>query len=213
MADQVELRCRCGEVRGLVTASLATGGEPRGLLLRRLPGVCPPARPCRSARSARRQRHRPACAGLADVSAGTASDRRTAAGAEGPVPMVRELLQHPGRQHADAGHSLCGVVAQAFDLTATVFGPPTGAILGKYAIGAPPAGSTGLNLPLLLRAIGKVLGWRLRGKAWPHPFFAQGQRRAGLSGDRTVAGTARRVASVVRTACRGFDFVGRISEA
>ena len=24
---------------------------------------------------------------------------------------------------------------------------------------------------LLLRAITKVLGWRLRGRAWPHPFF------------------------------------------
>jgi hypothetical protein len=28
-----------------------------------------------------------------------------------------------------------------------------------------------MNLSLLLRAIGKVLGWRLRGRAWPHPFF------------------------------------------
>jgi len=34
-----------------------------------------------------------------------------------------------------------------------------------------PAGSTGINLTLLLRAITKVLGWRLRGRAWPNPFF------------------------------------------
>ena len=32
-------------------------------------------------------------------------------------------------------------------------------------------GSTGINLSVLLRAITKVLGWRLRGRAWPHPFF------------------------------------------
>jgi hypothetical protein len=68
-----------------------------------------------------------------------------------------------------------GVIAQAFE-TGTqkpddVFGAPVGAILGKHAIGQPPAGSTGMNLSLLVRAIGKVLGWRLRGRAWPHPFF------------------------------------------
>jgi hypothetical protein len=68
-----------------------------------------------------------------------------------------------------------GIHAQIFDgSTPTVdgvFGAPLGAILGKYAIGQPPAGSTGINLTLLLRAITKVLGWRLRGRAWPHPFF------------------------------------------
>jgi hypothetical protein len=68
-----------------------------------------------------------------------------------------------------------GLVAQTFDGGAqraqSVFGAPLGAILGKYAIGPAPAGSTGINLTLLLRAITKVLGWRLRGRAWPHPFF------------------------------------------
>jgi hypothetical protein len=24
----------------------------------------------------------------------------------------------------------------------------------------------------LLRALGRVLGWRLRGRVWPHPFFS-----------------------------------------
>jgi hypothetical protein len=68
-----------------------------------------------------------------------------------------------------------GIVAQTFDggpqRAQSVFGAPLGAILGKYAIGPAPAGSTGINLTLLLRAITKVLGWRLRGRAWPHPFF------------------------------------------
>jgi hypothetical protein len=68
-----------------------------------------------------------------------------------------------------------GLVAQTFDggtrAADGVFGAPIGAILGKYAIGQAPPGSTGINLTVLLRAITRVLGWRLRGRAWPHPFF------------------------------------------
>ena len=66
-----------------------------------------------------------------------------------------------------------GIVAQTFgpERAQSAFGAPVGAILGKYAIGTAPAGSTGINFGLLLRAIAKVFGWRLRGRAWPHPFF------------------------------------------
>jgi len=73
-----------------------------------------------------------------------------------------------------------GIVAQAFDRDGQhadqVFGAPAGAIFGKCAIGEPPAGSTGLNLPLMLRAIAKVLGWRLTGQNWPNPFFRSNSR-------------------------------------
>jgi len=73
-----------------------------------------------------------------------------------------------------------GIVAQAFDRDGQhadqVFGAPAGAIFGKCAIGEPAAGSTGLNLPLMLRAIAKVLGWRLTGQSWPHPFFRSNSR-------------------------------------
>jgi hypothetical protein len=58
-----------------------------------------------------------------------------------------------------------------------VFGKPLGRILGKYAIGTPPPGSTQLNLGLLLRAIRAVLGWRLSGKTWPHPFWSRDTRQ------------------------------------
>ena len=73
-----------------------------------------------------------------------------------------------------------GIVAQAFDSDGQradqVFGAPAGAIFGKCAIGEPAAGSTGLNLPLMLRAIAKVLGWRLTGQNWPNPFFRSNSR-------------------------------------
>src|SRR6185503_16394635 len=66
-----------------------------------------------------------------------------------------------------------GIVAQAFAGSPggpdAVFGEPIGAIQGKYAVGKAPEGSDALNLRLLARAIRMVLGWRLRGRTWPHP--------------------------------------------
>jgi hypothetical protein len=73
-----------------------------------------------------------------------------------------------------------GIVAQACQQQEQrrdeIFGKPLAGILGKFAIGTPPAGSTSLNLGLLFRAIRSVLGWRLSGKTWPHPFFVQATR-------------------------------------
>ncbi|MEO8183926.1 MAG: DUF6151 family protein [Deltaproteobacteria bacterium] len=73
-----------------------------------------------------------------------------------------------------------GIVAQVFQQQEQrrddTFGKSLGGILGKFAIGTPPPGSTSLNLGLLFRAIRSVLGWRLSGKTWPHPFFARETR-------------------------------------
>ncbi|WP_437679234.1 DUF6151 family protein [Sorangium sp. So ce131] len=52
-----------------------------------------------------------------------------------------------------------------------VVGAPRGAILGKFAIGEPPPGSVKPNVRLLAHVTRKLLGWTLRGKGWPHPFF------------------------------------------
>ncbi len=68
-----------------------------------------------------------------------------------------------------------GIVAQVFEQldggADALFGRPLGASHGKYAVGEAPAGSDSLNLRLLGRSIRMVLGWRLRGRTWPHPFF------------------------------------------
>jgi Family of unknown function (DUF6151) len=65
-----------------------------------------------------------------------------------------------------------GIVAGAFAGAGDrIFGKPIAAIFGKYAIGPAPAGSTGWNLWLYARAIWMVLGWRLTGQTWPHPFY------------------------------------------
>jgi len=73
-----------------------------------------------------------------------------------------------------------GIVVEALDGGAQraddVFGKPIGAILGKYAVGDVPAASRGMSLSLMWRAIRLVLGWRLRGHAWPNPFFRRDTR-------------------------------------
>ena len=73
-----------------------------------------------------------------------------------------------------------GIVAQDFESEAQkaddVFGPPVGAIYGKYAVGDAPGASSGIGLRLMARALPRVLGWRLGGRAWPHPFFDRATR-------------------------------------
>jgi hypothetical protein len=178
MSDQVELRCRCGEVRARVT-----NASPK--TVNRVVCYC---EDCQAFA------HRLGRADLLDSHGG--SDIVQIAPAtltflQGQHRIVGLRLTPKGlfRWYANCcntpvGNTLTpaipfvGLVAPDFDHAMQqadeVFGPPRGAILGKYAIGTPPPGSTGLNLPLLLRAIGKVLGWRLRGRAWPHPFFEKG---------------------------------------
>jgi hypothetical protein len=73
-----------------------------------------------------------------------------------------------------------GIVAQDFASEAQqvddVFGPPVGAIFGRYAVGEAPGASPGVSLRMIARAVLKVLGWRLGGRAWPHPFFDRATR-------------------------------------
>jgi hypothetical protein len=68
-----------------------------------------------------------------------------------------------------------GVVVDAFKVEGqdpdAIVGKPIGAIMGRYAVGEPPPGSKGIPLRLMVRAIVKVLAWRLSGRTWPHPFF------------------------------------------
>lgn len=54
---------------------------------------------------------------------------------------------------------------------------PIGAILGQFAVGGPPPRSKGIRLSILLRSMVSLIGWRLRGRDWPHPFFDRSSRR------------------------------------
>jgi hypothetical protein len=68
-----------------------------------------------------------------------------------------------------------GIIGQTFavapaELDAAI-GAPLCGILGKFAIGEPPPGSTKLQVGMLARVVRMLLGWKLTGKTWPHPFF------------------------------------------
>ncbi len=66
-----------------------------------------------------------------------------------------------------------GLMASIFDGAEAdrLFGKPRGAILGQFAIGGAAPGTKGISLSLMGQAIVLVLGWKLRGQTWPHPFF------------------------------------------
>ncbi len=175
MNAQAELRCRCGEVRGIVA-------NPSPRAVNRVVCYCDD---CQAFA------HRLGRADLLNAQGG--SDIVQVAPAaltfeKGQDHIVGLRLTPKGlfRWYASCcntplGNTLgpalpfVGVVAQAFESGTqradALFGKPVGAILGKFAIGDPPAGSAGISLSLILRTLRKVLGWRLTGKTWPHPFF------------------------------------------
>lgn len=178
MGGQIEMRCRCGEVQGIVA-------NPSPRTVNRV--VCY----CADCQAFAHQLGRadllndkggsdivqiaPAALRFTKGQDRIAGLRLTAGGV---YRWYASCCNTPVGNTMSPSIPFVGIFAQSFDPPRPddFFGAPVGAVFGKFAVGEPPAGSTGPNLSLLLRAIGKVLGWRLRGKTWPHPFFAQDTR-------------------------------------
>jgi hypothetical protein len=57
-----------------------------------------------------------------------------------------------------------------------VFGRPRSYVMGKFSIGHVPQASAGFPLSGTVGVISKVLGWKLSGKSWPHPYSDQRSR-------------------------------------
>lgn len=68
-----------------------------------------------------------------------------------------------------------GILAQGFDVGGanadSAFGKPVSAILGKFAIGTPPEGSTSLNFGFVARTARLIASWKFGRKTWPHPYY------------------------------------------
>lgn len=175
MTTRVELRCRCGELRGWVADA-----SPR--TVNRVICYCDD---CQAFA------HQLGRTDLLDAHGGS-DIVQVAPGSltfvQGQDRIVGLRLTRKGlfRWYARCCHTplgntvtpgipFVGIVVQALEDEAQraddAFGRPIGAILTKFAIGEPPAGSRGIGLSLMLRAIRMVMGWRLRGRAWPNPFF------------------------------------------
>jgi hypothetical protein len=52
-----------------------------------------------------------------------------------------------------------------------VFGKARGFAGGKFAVGGPPVGLPKYPATKLAGVVLRVIGWKLGGKAWPHPYF------------------------------------------
>src|SRR5215468_8597119 len=178
MGGQIEIRCRCGEVRGIVS-------NPSPRSVNRITCYCDD---CQAFM------HQLGRADLLNAKGG--SDIVQVAPSALAFTQGRDriagLRLKPGglyRWYATCcntplGNTLTpavpfvGLMAQSFDTPDLddVVGAPTGALQGKFAIGEPPKGSTGLNLGIVLGAVMRVLGWKLAGRAWPNPFFRREAR-------------------------------------
>jgi len=178
MNEQIEVRCRCGEVRGVVS-------DPSPRTVNRVICYCDD---CQAFV------HHLGRADMLDEKGGsdivqvaparlrfTAGEDRIAGLRLSPKGLHRwhtTCCNTPIGNTLGPGVPFVGLPAPIFDASRRddVIGAPTGALLGKFAIGEPPAGSTSTNLPLLFRVIARIFGWKFSGKTWPHPLFSRETR-------------------------------------
>lgn len=180
MNDDLELRCRCGNVHGRVRDV-----SPR--TVNRVVCYCDD---CQA------YVHHLGRAELLDAHGGTdivqvspatlTFDRgmENIAGVRlGPKGLYRwyaTCCKTPLGNTASPAIPFIGIPDVAFgDLDASrrdvVFGKAWG-ILGKFAVGGPPEGSTKPNLRGIARVVRLIAGGKLRGRGWPNPFFEQKTR-------------------------------------
>jgi hypothetical protein len=97
---------------------------------------------------------------------------------KGPYRFYTSCCKTPVGNMAGPAIPFIGIVAQAFEGDARsrdeLLGKPTGGIHGQDAVGTAPPGTRKVRPRIMIRAIRLVLGWRLSGRAWPHPYFDRG---------------------------------------
>ena len=181
MDGSAELRCRCGKVQAVVR-------NPSPRTVNRVTCYCDD---CQA------YAHQLGRADLLDAHGGTdivqvAPASLTFVRGQEQIAALRLSPKGLYRWHArccntpvgnTVGPSLpfVGLVAQSFASARQspdqLFGPPVGAILGKFAVGDVPKQVRGISFGLILRTLRLILSWRLSGQGWPHPFFDEATRQ------------------------------------
>src|SRR3954454_2044057 len=181
MNASAEMRCRCGEVRAVLT-------NPSPRTANRITCYCDD---CQG------YAHQLGRADLLDIHGGTdivqvapasltflqGQDKITAVrlSPKGLYRWCARCCNTPVGNTVSPSIPFVGLVAQCFASDGQnpdqLFGRPAGAILGKYAIGEVPQKARGVNFGLIVRALRLILSWRLSGKTWPHPFFEKATRQ------------------------------------
>lgn len=109
--------------------------------------------------------------------AGTDKIAAVRLGPKGPYRWYATCCKTPLGNTVKPSLPFVGIVYEAFRDARdprqrdALFGPPRARIHGKSAIGVPPPGSTRMDYRFLARTARTILGWKLRGRAWPHPYF------------------------------------------
>jgi hypothetical protein len=175
MGTQAELRCRCGQVRGIVG-----GASPHAA--NRAVCYCDDCQAF-AHRLGRADVLNPrggsdiiqvAPASVTFVQ-GEDRIRGLRLTAKGLYRWYASCCNTPIGNTASPSVPFVGILAATFDhgmqQADDVFGESKGAVFGKYAIGEAAVGAKRVKLSLLLRTLGKILSWRVSGRAWPNPFF------------------------------------------
>lgn len=101
-------------------------------------------------------------------------------GPKGPFRWYARCCKTPLGNTVKPSLPFVGIMHEAFrdarepERRDELLGAVRARINGEGAVGTPPPGSTGTQVGFLLRTIGMILGWKLRGRAWPHPYFDKG---------------------------------------
>lgn len=94
---------------------------------------------------------------------------------KGPYRFYSRCCRQPLGNTVGPVFPFIGIVISAFSVEGqsldSLFGKPMASIYGNFAVGQAPPGSTGFPFRLMARSLRMVLGWKLGGHAWPHPFF------------------------------------------